>query len=447
MNNYITKLQWHEIRDHVALIEPKFADLVDQLSPGSEFPLYLVDYHYGETIGDHHGTFLKHESGRRYQLGDCDTPREIMDELGYGMHNSPLLLLMEKKFEWHVFDSSNQNTFPIYVEKPGFFVGTRQLYDTQENNTTYLSSAIMSCTAGSCSSFLLPNIGNKRNHSTMQIKLGITNAPPKDMNAHAAVFREIAGAHCSQHWLAKVLYFSEAWVQALRNDPEWIYLLRYLTEKMLLGWRHDKNKFFYDYAFTKAQILQNIPHNAYLLETAKHIMGIAMGANLGFQPADDAEALPLNCIQQAYLDIYQLKQTPTILEPAKFNIADPEQKPLYYSLQRPILSSLERQSKTEPRALVNLHTLARIIHKFQEAFSSHNDHEDYRNTCIQRMADQIQFDYFHHLADAEDNYTRNSSALKEVDPRYNRIKDRECLLEFPSDARFFRGCVQIGFPQ
>ncbi|STX27939.1 Uncharacterised protein [Legionella beliardensis] len=440
----IKKIYWNEIRKVVKNIDNKFYQLVDQLAPGNLYPLYLVSYNYGETIGDSKGTILKNESGEFYHLGDSNTPKDIFENLGYGIKNSPLMMILDKKFEWFISDFQENTSFPIYIEGPGFFIGTRQLL-AEKAARTYISSSIMSCTAGTRSAFMLPNIGNQKKHMHLQRQLGITCSTPKDIQNHWEVFKEISLLSGSP-WRAKVLIFSSKWIDSLKNDSKWIPVQKYLIEKMIKSWEHDKNYFFYNFAFSKAQDTYNILSNPYLNETTKHILGILLGANLGYRPSTDDFFIPLNEIQLAYQEIYRIEQTPILLEPDKFDIYNEFQLPVYYSLQKPFVC-LEKQTKTETRALVNLHSLIRILNKLY-AFLEAQKNGDYKGTLLQEIAGKVKFSYFHHSPKQDSKYENNtiiniSSDIAKEDARFHLGTNNLKKYFFPSDAKFFRGCIKI----
>lgn len=434
----LKRVFWKDVEADISKIDSVFCELVNELSPDVQYPLYLSLYKYGERIGDNVGTILKHKSGESYRLGSSYTPPQVLSDLGYGTSSSPLMMILDKKFEWYIYDQINQRTFPIYIEGPGFFIGSKQLLSANETKT-YISSSIMACTAGTRSAFLLPNIGNQKNHMALQRHFKISGSPPKDMQEHWEIFKEIYTANQTE-WYAKVLFFSEKWIKSLKNDPKWIYVHRYLIEKTFKGLEHDRNHFFYNFAFSVAQSKKNILKNPYLNETAKHILGISIGANLGFKPSTNDQALPLHSIQNAYATIYRLKQSPIIFEPASFDITKSNQLPVYYSLQRPIIASLEKQTKTEPRALVNIHYLSRMISKYIDAFSENKESNYFTGTCFQHLAESSKFSYFHHLADNTEDPIRTSKELENEDPRFSYNMEQN---DFPADARFFRGVIQI----
>lgn len=435
----LKKVHWDNIALQVKKIDPTFFAIVEELSPDKNFPLYLASYNYGDKIGDNHGTILKDLNGATYRIGDDRTPKDVLHDLGYGASNSPLMMVLDKKFEWYIYDSINQRSFPIYIEGPGFFIGTKQLLSNRKNRT-YISSSIMSCTAGSRSAFMLPNIGNQKNHLSIQRQLGISNSPPKEMLEHWEIFKEINSAVDSD-WQAQMLFFSEPWVNNIKTNPKWVYLQRYLIEKMIKSWEHDKDHFFYNFAFSSAHSQKNLIKNSYLNETAKHILGIALGANLGYKPSTDDQTLPVSVIQDVYTNIYQLKQSPVLLEPTKFDINKLDEQAVYYSFQRPIICSLEQQTKTETRALVNLISLNRMLYKYLEAFSD-NHNNQFVGTTLQELAEKIKFSFYHHSPKRTEKSIRPSSQIESDDFRF-QLTYSNANTKFPSDARFFRGCIKV----
>lgn len=438
----IVETNWKEVRHLIKNIDSVFTELVEEINPSDDFPLFISSYEYGEKIGDNFGTILKDKSGNSFRLGDSSTPVNVKKHLGYGIKDSPLMMLLDKNFEWYIFDKNNNAYFPVYIEGPGFFVGTRQLITDLKKNT-YLSGSLMCCTAGSRNAFMLPNIGNQKNHTIMQRALGITASVPKEMQEHWTVFKEIDRSTESPRWQAKILIFSEIWIDNLKNNPKWIYLQRHLIKKMINSWEHDKDSFFYNFAFSSANIQMNVIKNNYLIEIAKHLIGIALGSNIGFKPSTDNQSLPLHVLQKVYCEIYQLKNNPIIFEPTKFNISSENQLPVYYSLQRPIIGSFEKQTTTEPRALVNLYHLNRILLKYKEAFTDKRINNYYKDTSLQEIFEKIQFSYYHHAPSSSDDEIKSSSALYKEDIRFSIVSEELSHLSFPKDARFFRGCIKI----
>ena len=433
------KVFWDDLKKNIKKIDSQLEEIISSLSPGNDYPLYISSYNYGEMIGDHFGLLLKDSDNNPYRLGSDNTPKEIMKDLGYGKINAPLMMILDKQFEWEVFDQRINLRFPIYIEKPGYFIGIKSLLEHTPETKTYLSSSIMLCSAGSRNTFMLPNIGNQRNHDYLQRKLNIDPSPPKNYSEHWRIFQQLSAKDNSCSWKAKALIFSRKWVDSLKNDPEWIHLKQYLTEKMVLGAGIDKNKFFYDLAFSRAEKLSNNSCSTYTNEVCKHLFGIALGNNIGFKPAEDSIALPLTEIQNIYRDIYKIKQTPVIMEPAT---AQTSNKPVYYSLQTNTLTSAEKKNKNESRALSNLIKIEGIMKKYINAFNNESPDAHFIGTTIHAIAKSINISYHHYQSADSDNVIKGIQDIIQNDCRFN-CPDNTEETNFPYDAKFSRGCFRI----
>jgi hypothetical protein len=431
----ITQVYWDDIKVSIKNAEPTFFELVEKLSPDNHYPLYISPYDYCDTIGDHQHTFIKDEKGQVIKLNDPSHSNPILSDLNYSHSSPPLMMILDKNLEWMILDKRNQISFPIYVEGPGYFIGISNLLSRVQPKT-YLSSQMMLCKAGTASAFMLPNIGSLRNHAQLQRQLGLQSSPPKVMNEHHLVFKEIFSATDSK-WQAKILFFSKNWIKSIKNDPEWRAVQQYLIEKLVTNREIDKNRFFYQYAFSKAKTEKNIIEQPFLDKTAKHLLGIAMGTHLGFSPATSSDSLPIKELTHVYEDIYQLKYTPIIFEPAKFDITLKKAKPVYYSMQYPIIHSFEKNKRYISSALVKIELLKRIVTKYSEAFSS--DDDCYIGTSLYDASKTAQFNYYHYQT-SHDSGISSPAELVASDQRFiSKTSKLNCCL----DGRFFRGCIKI----
>lgn len=430
----IQKVYWREIAAKVKTVAPMLFQIVEKISPGFEHPLYLCAYEYGDIIGDRQHVFVKDKHGHSCPLGSDELDTDTAGDLIYGIHSSPLMLFLEKNVEWTVQDKKNQRYIPTYLEKPGFITGITNISQTNTSRRS-LGAALMTCTAGSSSSFMLPNIGNQKGHAELQHRLDILSLTPKQHYEHGGVFRELAKAMNSS-WRTSVLYFSQSWVDSIKNDKSWIELQQYLLSQLLLNNSDEKDRLFYDYAFSRAQLFNNIVESQYLSDTAKHIIGITAGGKLGFSPVVTEESVPLKEIQEAYSAIYQLKYHPLVIEPTQLDLTDEEQKPVYYSLQMPTLHSFCKPNRYEPTMLKQTETLKRIMDKYCREFTSEDEY--YKDTYLFEACQQVKLDYFHHQGDRS-AAVKSSAQLIEEDSRFTK----GAIMELPIDATFFRGCVKL----
>lgn len=122
INQSIAKLAWTDLRDRLYEVEPEFTDIVDELRPGNDLPLFVINFPYGEMIGDDISQFLPDENGEKiYRLNLQEAPADIIKHLGYGMDSAPLGMVLSKSIEFFVDLPHKELTIPIRVAKAGEF--------------------------------------------------------------------------------------------------------------------------------------------------------------------------------------------------------------------------------------------------------------------------------------------------------------------------------------
>ncbi len=432
---------WNDISSVIKGIDFEFYRLVEQVSPGKDHPMYVSSYKYGDLIGDEKTPFLPNDDGELYRLGSPETPNNIMKNLGYGATSLPFTMTLDKQFEWKIIYSNQKSMLPLYVENPGHFIGVRRLIKSGVSSFNYLSNSILTASAGASSVFMLPNIGKSRQHHKIQRALGIYEAAPKKIDQHWDLFKEITRASGESKWRARLLYFSESWVDSIRECPEWLRVKLYLIEKYMRRSQHEQNSLFFDLAFSRSQSEMNIKSNPYLNETVKHLFGIACGAKLGFKPCGDDSSLPYKLIQDVYHQIYKIYHTPTILVPAKFDFSNKSPDPVYYSLQSPVVCTFSKKSENDSSAISDLEEIYMILRKHIDDFANKKNY-DYQGSLIEKVSKEVQFSLYHYQSQ-DKRFIFSSKHVIEEDYRFMGSDKRFQGLLFASDSKFFRGCIKI----
>lgn len=93
---------------------------------------------------------------------------------------------------------------------------------------------------------------------------------------------------------------------------------------------------------------------------------------------------------------------------------------------------------------MQINYLNRILSKYLEAFSDKYSNDYYTSTSLQEISEKIKFTYYHHSPKTTEKSIQPSSVLESEDPRFTLTYLKNSENKFPSDARFFRGCIQIG---
>ncbi len=430
----IKKVFWSDIRNTIESLNPIFFELIDKLSPDNKFPMYLVDYGYGDLVGDDDGIFLPIQTGQYVRLGSDYTPQPILNDLGYGVHTSPLGMFFNKSFEWFLtsIEGNTNKTYPVFLDFPGTFFSINHIlnFGVTEN---HLPNGILFVTAGSKSNFMIPKISCNVMHSRLQKQYNITSSAPTSHYEHSAVFSQIISSLRSTYdWKSTILYFSEVWVKTIVNDPAWKDVKSYFYNISNQRSHYAIHSDYYNHVYRVTNKRNNLKSNFLIYDTARHLFEILLGVKLGFAPAVDDSIIPLSIIKEAYSECYKLQYDPIVAVPSYFNHNNPE--PVYYSLQYPSLSSSPK-ARNASTNLSDLIALIDVVHKYQKDFSL--PIRECKNTFLEKVSKTVNFNFYHSLAHGESPLIQSPDLIPLQDKRFKGSKD------FPINASFFKGCISI----
>lgn len=440
--NGMKKVYWRDVRDQVSLIEPKFAQIVDKLSPNDTFPLYVAYYPYGAIDADTQSTLFPDDNGNYYRITDVGVSKEIVTDLGYSRNNTPLAMVLDKQIECFIDLKAKGITIPWHIYTPGkMYPFTRTL--GRRRGRIYAPNGLLCSTAGVRSAFMLPNIGCATNHFILQKEINISSQTPKSLYEHWGVFKEIASCSAlNSDWRCSVLYFSEKWCEKLNNDDAWRELKLYLHEVAWNDFEFEINKPQYEIIFSIIQQQRNLKPNPYLSDTAKHLFTTALGAAPGYIPCTEESALPLNLLQEVYSQSYGLKKyIPTIMQPVHFSIED-DKLPVYYSLQHPSTHVFSPKSRVISTTMYDMSELQHLMNIFVEELSRENG-ICANDNILNVISKSLMLNYFHNRSDSG-QFCKSSHELPLLDPRFLHTASANVNgAVFASDAPFVRGCISI----
>ncbi|RDI48069.1 hypothetical protein [Aquicella lusitana] len=441
-NNGIIKVYWADIRERVAQAEPVFADIVDQLNPDKTFPLYLVYLPYGALKGDTTSSYFPDGKGGYYRLSDPEAPKGITKDLGYGSDGSPMGMVLEKQLEYFIDLKHKGITIPWLIYSPGQFFPFSTILGCKSRHV-YAPNGLLTVTSGVRSTFMLPNIGCNSNYVNLRRDFNVQRQAPKSLYEHWYVFKEIIQSNVLNcHWRSCLMYFSEKWVNKLHSDKAWISLKLYLHEVAWRKFEYERNRVYYDIAFSIIQEKRNLKPNPYLTDTARHLFTTALGGAPGYVPSCNNDALPANLLQRVFLDCYGLKKyIPTLMQPAHFDF-EKSKYPVYYSLQNPSTYVFSPKSREGSSTIVEILELEHIMNIFCEELA--NDSNICSDTIIGKIAKNVNFNYFHNKADRQ-AVIRPSSDIPFADKRFEAgsLNGEGSIGKFAADAPFVRGCISI----
>lgn len=436
----LVKSTWKNVRHRVQQVEPEFTRLVDELSPDHSFPVFLAYYPYGAIVADTISPFMPNMDSTSYRLTDPNIPKDVVEHLGYGKHSLPLGLVLDKHIEYFVDLPEEKITIPWVVYDAGKIFPFAILFH-KKINRNYAPNGVLTTTAGARSCFMLPNIGCATNHINIQREFNIHIKTPKSLYEHWYIFKEIVNSKIiNSNWRCVILFFSEQWLKKINTDKGWLKLRSYLLELSWERFDHDRSKNYYDVIFSFILNKRNLKPNPYLTDTARQLFSIALGGIPGYYPAINEDAVPVNTLQKIYLEMYGLKNYPTILQSKNYNFED-DTNPIYYSLQNSSTLAYSPKSRRISSTLFELRELEYIVRIFSEELSKKNSIGS--DTILHEMAKSIKFQYFHNELDRH-SIIQSSSKIIELDKNFKYPQQTSNTLTFSEDAKFLRGCISMG---
>lgn len=440
----IRRIFWAEIKNEIKQANHEFYSLVEEINPGEEYPLYLLQFPYGDLIGDNISQFIPLKNGDYIRLNDPNLPSEILKDLGYGKSNSPMGIILDKHFELFVDLKSKNTILPFRVQKPGDFLNyTRILNISHDFN--YAPNGVLSMTSGTRSSFVLPSIGCSIKFSKMCRSLKLQLPKPDSIYNHHALFKSLLNSPTiMNNWCSSLIYFSEIWINNIKNHADWHKIQKYFFKLFSQKSQYPNNLIHYNTAYSLLLEKNNLKPNPYLFDTFKHLINIMLGEVPGFSPAVTENDLPLGILQQIFVSSYGFVNTiPTIMTPSTFEIRQKNSEPIYYSLQIPTTSSFSPKSKNSS-VMVDLRELQYLYTKLKHELIKDNDFCS--NTIIQYAFQNLELSFYHNYKDI-DCVIDQAKNLTSADDRYNFITDntQNTHMQVADDAKFFRGCVKISW--
>lgn len=408
--------------------EPEFQALIDDLSPDVHFPLIEVNYRFGDTFFQNGQLYLPDGMGALQAIASPVFTKDLGSLLAY--RSLPLGMVVEGSVDCYASYHNRVSSIAYYQR--GLNIGIWEYFQ---------EASPLSVMAGTHALYILPKISEAGAHERIKKKYGVKSAAPHTLSQTFQVFREILLSPAVAYpWNCKIIFFSAPWDRAIRSDPAWRKVYDFLLKRM---WEHTislKSKLYFDPIwadFLFALEREGVKTSAFLSETLKYLLFVSLGVLPAFSPATDHGALPIHAINEAYLNVYQLKKYgPSLMGPAYFDL---NQKPayVYHSLQNS--SFLEAAPKN--RNINNMKKELRNLIALSDYFFQYIRKQKFQWAPFENLR-QVDWTYFHNEADL-DSGIHSSQALAIEDPRFLYGLPEQNSPGFAERSHFVRGCVRI----
>jgi hypothetical protein len=428
--NRIEMVSWDQIKHKVKEANPAFYQVMEQITPIPP-PFFLAHYEFGEHFGIKNHAYLPSHSGTLEKIDSKHTDPTLFQHLGYGKNSLPLGMILDKYCEWHYF-GENDRIFPDCVQGPGAIFNMQIAFDEDQT----VDNNVLSVSAGALSSFMLPNIGCSRKHARILKYFNVSHPAPKSPYEHYRIFKELLQDKSSKaNWHSQILYFSEQFVEEVKHNEKWLKLKLYFSEAL----RKKLTQNTYDAScndlFLSAKKINRYRPTPFIMDTAKYVFNICMGSGIGVKPAVDEQYLPARDIQKIYNECYGLEYTPTLMVPASLN---KQNDTIYYPLLCPFAKINTFKTNQSNSTLTELEILKNVLLAYQEEFT--DTQGDAFGSPLYQVSNETQFSFYHYQANG--NKINNSADVIKHDERFGFSYCNDNT-RFASDAKLFRGCVQL----
>src|SRR3989339_524956 len=433
---FIEELTWHDVKDEVASVNPKLAEILNQLKPGKGLTLFKAKYPFGAKILENGIFYLPAKDGSVVSVYDPQIPNTMREKLAY--NPVPVALVLKNTCE--VFADSENRFIPFKIFMPGEIFGTWELVDPkvfkqQAQNWDFK--------AGVRSIFMLPKISEHLSHARLRHQYGVRLSAPKYLSEHHQVFTKIANhPEFSEEWYNEIIFFPEDWlIQAKHATHSWIALNYFLLQEtwiQSLIWRSQVSLELIWQSLSQEIDKRNMKPRHYLVNTVKHLIMIGIGSIPAFAPALDSICAPIKGLQAVYQNEYGLKYTPTIMIPQHLS---KKTSPVYYSLQCPTLLSYSPMTSHVRSAMHDLQEIEYLMTALLEKLKKNK-------APLYQLVKNIQFHYYHTELDPH-HVIQSAQLLAEEDLRFSQVlcKTTRAIKKIAESASFLRGCIRISFEE
>lgn len=424
----LEEVKWSDIRDDLYKINPELTQKCDYIHMYNKCPIFKVKYPYGLLIVKNGEFFLPTLDRQLISIQNTRIPETLRQSLTYA--SLPLTCIINNSSE--VFIKAKDRIMPLNFLKTGELFGLFELMSLFTQIPIPNKPIGWYISAGARSVFMLPSISNTIGHRNICRKYNITD----DVNnQHWPILRDISNNHKNYIWDTTILVFSNKWFEN-QNNIAYFEFYRYLVSKCFEQLYLFKELTEYNnlwLLFTHAINKRSLKPRTYIMDTIKHLIAIMQGLGIAFEPAINNTALPIDLIQQIYIQDYNLKHyIPNIMQPVKFTKGNK----IYYSLSMPTIPNSSPYCNNPPSIIEDQRNIKNLLDILMDI--SHN-----KKNILNTSLENIKLEYFH--SNKDESYQINSSTMiPENDSRFfsynNSYGDNRV---FCGSSSFFKGCIRI----
>lgn len=432
----VEELTLSDVVDEISSIDSDLATALDALAHNcSDLTFYKASYQFGSKIISNNNCYLPLSNGESISFNDKDLPDSLLADLYFNPDTEdPLGMVLNKTSEFYLFNSGIIQPYSL-IGRGQMFGIPRAVYNDIKDIPT--AAVNLNLNAGARSLFMLSSIGDQYHHSKLQAHYGIKLDAPTSLAGHWNVFVDLA-RKASSPWRCEIIYLPRKWIDKLKT-PEWAIITNCLLKLQRMSyniWHNGARVWETTFQNIERQKkLHSYPMNS--LNIAKQLFMLAGNSAVGYRPAQDEDAAPISLLQNAYANMYSLKQRAIIMEPAKFDIQIGIQ--VYHSINYPNIS-YENLEASRKKSQIKLLEELRWLHVFYMRYILEDCDINARVNAksLYDITAAASFSFFH--PDGEKYpHINDAGLIPDSDPRFGQNQSGE----FPKNSPFFKGCIKI----
>jgi len=430
----IEAVSWPDISAEVNQVNPNLADIINHIDPPKHFKLYKLSLDFASRIVTQGTLQLPNSAGETVPIADPSISNELQEALGYSP--IPLTLLLNKACE--TFFETTEHVVPLNLMAPGGLIG---LHETVSRiNTACTFKIPYDISVGARSIFMMPKITDSNSHKRLWYEFHTPAHPPRSLWQHIDSFNAIAQkATAKNRWRCDIVLFPSPWLYQHKYDKAWQLFHNYLfteawRQSSYLRYRTNLNIIWQ--VLTNSKSARHLKARPYVTDTIKHLLAISAGTVPAFRAAGQSEiAAPIALIENAYIDVYGLKEyLPIIMHPCYLDQSS-DQAPRYYSLATPTLLESYANTQHSPNIITELRDVKCLLDSIQEQLQQ-------KSTTFEQLVKITQYHYFHMHADQQGGI-QSTQMMPKLDPSLMQTVQQYKQRVFPASGPFTRGCISI----
>lgn len=445
-------VQWKEIADELYLKNPTLVQALDQLAGVRHFSCVKAAYPFGSKVIDR-GQFHFYQAGQEVSfdaLSSKSLGADVKKLLDYPWQSTPFGVVFKGSFESH---SQYGNTVvPYRLKNPGKTFSLLTIFDNP-----HLIANLWTEVAGCRSLLILPKITQQASLETLKELYGVEiNAEDsKEFSKQWGILRDLLMAVERTQlkvipWQAESLFFSKEFITELKkNTTVREHLLHQLWRGSSFALNLRSYEFLWSVYLTQlheaGHLAPSVLQNPLIIETAKHLIKIALRAMPGYVPAVNDLSGPISLFMKLFIEDYKIRfRLPTIMMVDHYD----GKSPIYYTLAHHIFVHAHPSPKNYNRETVtDLICIREVLLGFIEFVKNSGTGHDLSSTLMAEYLQQVQFDFYH--PKGKQGIENNIEKLCIEDPRFGWVPEElqsqkeHRSLEFASGSNFFNGCIRI----